>query len=425
LPYPIPPSGEAAVVVVDAQVFPGMCYEDFPLDIVDPTTFGVNVLARGALGREPLLLATRIDPAKRADPDNLRPVAVMFACLRWNAAPPHQHHLEGFALEPVDLTDMRRTSEGGLRARYVARPWMEGVNAGMERIAEASRILGYEPPENHLMRLAAYGNLLARVRGGPRAIQALVEGGSTALVAAVLDAAPDLGERRTQGAGPSDALVEAYRAGALASLARQLAFQRFVAGRAWSMDIDDATFALGHGATRDTFPLHILGTVDPAGRSFLHGWANHEMALPKPLVSAGEDLRVHDIPELHAPLVPLDPDVMYMLFVAQSSLDGRPYFYAKAPTGGPGVMLLVDREVAIDNTVLVEAISKLVVTGPPIPDHGEAITRSLDLLGLPYTRVGPAIRVTSSSGEVTVTLHENGMLKTVGGLLRSEPRAEA
>ncbi len=144
-------------------------------------------------------------------------------------------------------------------------------------------------------------------------------------------------------------------------------------------------------------------------------WGNSGMQFPEPLVAAARALQEHDIPEMRARLIPIDEDSMYMLFVAQSTLDGRPYFYGKAPTGGPGVLVLLGQELEIDTLTLIRAVTEFPMLGPPITDHATTLTAGFDMLGFAWSRDGDVFTVTTDSGTVTITLNEQGLLKSAEG----------
>lgn len=203
--------------------------------------------------------------------------------------------------------------------------------------------------------------------------------------------------------GPGS-LEETYRLGAIGALARHLAFQKVIAGRAWSIDYTADRFVVGTGDDARAWPLHIVGRVGADGR-FHWAWADRDAAWSDAAVATSSALRELVVPELRQAAVPMDDKRRYLLFVCISTLDGRPWFYAKSESGG--LLLLVDERVEVDEATLRKALTGFKMLGPPV-NHLDAIDGAANLLALDYDYDGQIVTLYAPDGEVELRFDAQG-----------------
>lgn len=208
----------------------------------------------------------------------------------------------------------------------------------------------------------------------------------------------------TEDAGPGS-IEEVYRLGAIGALARHLGLQALIDGRAWSIDLDADQFVVGTGENQSAWPLNIIGRVAADGR-FHWAWADADDRWSRRAIAASVALRELVVPELREEVLSMDDTRRYVLFVSVSTLDGRPWFYARSEDGG-GLLLLVDQRVEITEAVLRKALAGFKMLGPEI-DHLEAIDGAANLLALDFDYDGQILTLFAPDGEVELRFDGNG-----------------
>jgi hypothetical protein len=204
----------------------------------------------------------------------------------------------------------------------------------------------------------------------------------------------------------SPALEAELQSGAFASIARQVALQRWMAGRSWNVDLGAGTLIVGEGDDAEQTALHVLGSVSPDDTRFMWSWANARF--PEAVVAMASSLRDDGVPEFAVDRLPIDSDRMVALLVAASARSGNATFFGRSRSGGPGVLLLVDVPLSIDEATLTATLDELTALLPRLSDPRATVTAGLEALGLTWADDDGAVEVTLDDASLRIAFDADG-----------------